>query len=265
MDDLNVTLIQSDVHWQSVDANLAMFEEKLWTAGKDTDLIVLPEMFNTGFTMQARQYAEPVNGKTHKWMMKMAEQFGSVIAGSLIVKEHALYYNRLLWVEPGGRTAYYDKRHLFRMSDEHNRFTRGRDLLTVRLKGWKIRPLICYDLRFPVWSRNKMIKDKEGASYDALVWVANWPASRIPVWDVLLTARAIENTAYCIGLNRVGTDGEGISYNGHSRICDFTGNVLTAAGDEEKIITCRIPSAPLLEYRENFPVHFDGDEFNVVN
>ncbi len=265
MDDLKVTLIQSDLHWQSIDANLAMFEEKLWSAAPDSDLVVLPEMFNTGFTMKAPEFAESVNGKSHRWMKKMAEQFNTAITGSLIIKDKNDFFNRLLWVMPDGYSTYYDKRHLFRMSDEQKRFTRGEKLLTMEIKGWKVRPFICYDLRFPVWTRNKIEAGEKKFAYDLSIFVSNWPAARIQAWETLLKTRAIENSSYCIGLNRTGVDGNDTSYNGHSMVCDFKGRSLTVFGEEEFMQSIAISYQRLGEYREKFPVHYDWDNYNIVN
>ena len=263
MDNLSVTLFQTGLHWQSIEANLAMLEEKLWDSGPETDLIILPEMFNTGFTMQAKEYAEPSNGKTHQWMLKMSRQFKAAITGSVITRENNDYFNRLLWVYPDGRTDYYDKRHLFRPGGEHGRFTQGRKILTVELKGWKIRPLVCYDLRFPVWSRNKTDHEKGALAFDLLVYSANWPAPRIEVWETLLRARAVENSSYCIGVSRTGVDGEKVSYNGHSMISDYRGRAIWHAGEEDVIYTTVLGRKELEQYRSQFPVHLDSDDFTL--
>ncbi len=264
MEDLRITLVQSGLHWQSIDANLAMFEEKLWNFSPAGGILVLPEMFNTGFSMQARELAETMNGKTHRWMKRMSEQFGVVITGSLIIKEKTNYFNRLIWTDPEGKTFYYDKRHLFRMSGEQKRFSSGNSLISLDFKGWKIRPFICYDLRFPVWTRNKMDDTREDFSYDIILFVANWPASRIQAWETLLKARAIENSSFCIGVNRTGSDGEGTLYNGHSLVLDYKGKTLFEAGEKEQIDTVILHWKDLQEYRQKFPVHYDGDDYNIV-
>ena len=264
MEDLKVTLCQSELHWQSIDANLAMFEEKLWALNPVSDIIVLPEMFNTGFTMQAHAFSEPMNGKTHRWMKKMAEQFKTIVTGSLIIKEKDNYYNRLIWVKKDGHSLFYDKRHLFRMSEEQNRFSAGRNIFIGEIKDWKIRPFICYDLRFPVWIRNKYQTEKNSFDYDVSIFVANWPASRIDVWSTLLKSRAIENSSYCIGLNRIGNDGLGTSYNGYSGVCDFKGNNIYSLGEDELFKTVTLSYEQLMEYRQKFPVQFDADNFNIV-
>ena len=221
MQDLSVTLIQADLHWQNPTANLAMLEEKIWEIVDKTDLIILPEMFTTGFTMEAPAYAEPMNFTTMKWMKQQAAQTGAVVTGSCIIKEKGHYFNRLLWVEPNGEVDTYDKRHLFRMAKEDETFTMGQTRIVKEWKGWRICPLICYDLRFPVWSRNEQLED--GMDYDLLLYVANWPAARISAWDTLLQARAIENLSYVVGVNRVGEDENGKTYNGHSLIVDQKG------------------------------------------
>ena len=265
MENLRVTLIQSDIHWQTIDANLAMFEEKLWSAKPSSDLIVLPEMFTTGFTMNAKQLAEPMSGKTFRWMKQMADQFRGVVTGSYIVFEKNKYFNRLIWMEPGGRFSFYDKRHLFRMSGENDHFSSGSSYFTADLKGWKIRPFICYDLRFPVWSRNKADKDDDKLDYDLIIFAANWPSSRINAWDTLLKARAIENSAYCLGVNRIGTDGEGIIYSGHSCVYNFKGENLITISEGELIQTVTLSMNDLKQYRKKFPVHIDADDYNLLS
>jgi omega-amidase len=265
MQDLTVSLVQSDIHWQSIDANLAMFEEKLWTSIPETDLIVLPEMFTTGFSMTARALAEPMNGKTWRWMRQMADQFNAVLTGSYIVCEKGDYFNRLIWMEPGGKFGFYDKRHLFRMSGEDRHFSSGSRFYTASLKGWNIRPFICYDLRFPVWTRNKVEKSSGKPGYDLILFSANWPASRINAWDTLLRARAIENSAYCLGVNRVGQDQEGIIYNGHSCIYNFKGENLMSVSESEIIHHVVLSASQLTLYREKFPVHFDADDYKLLS
>ncbi|HEX8040391.1 MAG TPA: nitrilase-related carbon-nitrogen hydrolase, partial [Chryseosolibacter sp.] len=206
MQDLKVTLIQSDLHWEDIEANLAMFEEKVWQIGNTTDVIVLPEMFTTGFTMAAQKLAEHMNMRTFKWMKQMADQTGALMLGSYIVRVHDKYFNRLLWMEPGGNFKTYDKRHLFRMAGENKVYSPGESLLIGTWKGWRICPLVCYDLRFPVWSRNRWDARNHRLNYDLLVYVANWPTTRIGAWDILLRARAIENLSYAVGVNRIGQD-----------------------------------------------------------
>ncbi|MBD0257717.1 MAG: nitrilase family protein, partial [Cytophagales bacterium] len=191
MNDLRVTLIQTALHWESPEANLAMLEEKLWLIGEPTDVVVLPEMFTTGFTMNAPALAEPMNLTAFKWLKGQAARTGAVVTGSYIVKENGRYFNRLVWMQPDGVYYVYDKRHLFRMAHEHDTYAAGRERLVVEWKGWRICPMVCYDLRFPVWSRNDA-----RAPYDLLLYVANWPGIRRSAWKTLLRARAIENLAY---------------------------------------------------------------------
>jgi predicted amidohydrolase len=262
MQDLNVSLIQSPLHWQDKQANLAMFEEKLWEIEEETDLIVLPEMFNTGFSMQAKKLAEPMNLHTFKWMRQMASQKKAVVSGSYIVNDKGQYFNRLIWMQPDGNYFTYDKRHLFRMANEHQYYSAGQKELIVTLKGWKIKPLICYDLRFPVWSRNKSNEQKE-LEYDLILFVANWPAVRINAWDTLLQARAIENLSYSLGLNRIGKDGNEIAYNGHSALYGPKGDALYFAADREEIQTVTLSGDELVSFREKFPAQLDADEFSI--
>ena len=260
--DLRITLVQTSVHWHSPEANLAMLEEKLWQLAEPTDLVVLPEMFTTGFTNAAAELAEPMNSRTFRWMKQMASQLQAVLLGSYIVREQHHFYNRLLWMEPDGSFAFYDKRHLFRMSDEHTVFSPGTDLLIKSWKGWRICPLICYDLRFPVWSRNRTNENGE-LLYDVLVYVANWPAARSQAWQTLLQARAIENASYVVGVNRVGTDGNQVVYDGGSAAIDFRGDLLFTEKDTEVITTQTLPMKELREFREKFPVQQDADDFSL--
>lgn len=255
MQDLKLTLIQSDIHWHQVEANLAMFEEKIWQIEESTDIIVLPEMFQTGFTMDT-SLSEPMNFTTFKWMKQMAAQQKAVVTGSYIVKEGDKVYNRLLWMQPDGEYYTYNKRHLFRMADEHNHFNDGQSKTIIEWKGWKICPLVCYDLRFPVWSRNVNLE------YDLLLYVANWPAARISAWDALLKARAIENVAYSAGLNRVGEDGKSIAYNGHTGVYSFKGEELLFSEDDS-ILNITLNKSELDRFREKFPAHLDADDFDI--
>lgn len=255
---LKTTIIQTNLHWEEPTANLAMLEEKIFGISEATDLIILPEMFNSGFTMNAAKVAEPMNLTTTRWMKQMAAQTGAVITGSFIVKEGRNYYNRLLWVEPNGEIDSYDKRHLFRMAKENDVFSEGNKRLVKNIKGWKVCPLICYDLRFPVWSRNVHL------DYDLLIYVANWPKVRMYPWDSLLVARAIENQSYVIGVNRVGEDGNGFPYSGNSAIIDFAGKVLVREIDNETIFHYTLEKTPLDEFRQKFPAYLDADGFILI-
>ncbi|WP_394996012.1 amidohydrolase [Emticicia sp.] len=255
---LKVTIIQTNLYWEEPTANLAMLEEKVFGISEATDLIILPEMFNSGFTMNAAKIAEPMNLTTTRWMKQMAAQTGAVITGSFIVKEGGNYYNRLLWVEPSGEVDFYDKRHLFRMAKENDVFSGGNKRLIKTIKGWKVCPLICYDLRFPVWSRNVHL------DYDLLIYVANWPKVRMYPWDSLLVARAIENQSYVVGVNRVGEDGNGFQYSGNSAVIDFTGKVFVREIDDEIISHHTLEKTPLDEFRQRFPAYLDADGFVLI-
>jgi omega-amidase len=263
MQDLKFTLIQSELHWEDPEANLSMFEEKIWQIGGSTDVIVLPEMFTTGFTMAAHKMAEHMNMRTFKWMKNMADQTGALILGSYIVTVHDRFYNRLLWMEPGGNFKTYDKRHLFRMANEHKIYSLGESLLVASWKGWRLCPLICYDLRFPVWSRNRWEATLKRPSYDVAVYVANWPTARIDAWDTLLKARAIENLSYVVGVNRVGQDGNGIEYNGHSAVISPKGEVIFSNEGVEAIRTLELSANSLSAFRDRFPAYLDADDFTI--
>ncbi|MCC5921590.1 MAG: amidohydrolase [Cyclobacteriaceae bacterium] len=261
MQDLSICLIQADLYWQNIEANLNTFEEKIWEIEEPADLIVLPEMFNTGFTMQPKGLGEPMNSRTFRWMKQMAAQTQAVITGSYIVQEKGEYYNRLIWMRPDGSFEQYDKRHLFRMAGEDEQYSAGGQRLIVELKGWKVCPLVCYDLRFPVWSRN--FSEQDDLPYDLLIYVANWPEPRVNAWDKLLEARAIENLCYVAAVNRVGVDGNEVPYCGSSAMIDFKGEVLFRVRDVESISRHEISAAALEAFREKFPAHLDQDRFRV--
>lgn len=256
MQDLTVTIIQSDLVWENVAANLAQFEQKINDINQPTDLILLPEMFTTGFTMESEKFAETIDGRTMQWMAQMAQNTKAVIAGSIIIKEKNKYYNRLIWMRPNCSYQSYDKRHLFAMGGEHEKFTAGNKRLIVELKGWKICPMVCYDLRFPAWARNT-------EDYDLLIYVANWPLPRIKHWQTLLTARAIENQSYTIGVNRIGTDNFGNYNSGHSAIIDPKGEVLFEKTHSAAIHTHKISKKYLAKVRESLPFLGDRDEFEI--
>lgn len=257
MQDLKITLIQTSLYWENPQANLAMLEEKIWGIREASDIIILPEMFTTGFSMNAGALAEPMNLTAFKWMKQMAAQTKAVVTGSVIIRERNLSYNRLLWIQPDGNFQTYDKRHLFRMAEEDKVYTPGRTRIFPEIKGWKILPLICYDLRFPVWSRNA------GNSYDLLIYVANWPATRWHAWNTLLKARAIENLSYVAGVNRTGEDGKGLAYAGDSAVLDFMGEDIYRFGEEEEIKTITLKYDPLREFRQKFPAFLDSDRFTI--
>lgn len=262
MQDLTITLLQSPLHWEDATANRAMFEEKIWQAGK-TDVIILPEMFTTGFSMEPARLAEPMNFHTTKWMHQMAVQTGALVLGSFIAREGDAYFNRLVWMEPDGSLKTYDKRHLFRMAEEHKAYEAGAAKLIGNWKGWKICPLVCYDLRFPVWSRNRYDQGIGQLDYDLLIYVANWPMARAVAWQTLLQARAIENHCYTAGVNRIGADGKGIVYGGDSAVCGPRGERLAWLEDREETLTITLSRNELNEHREKFPAWLDGDRFRL--
>jgi predicted amidohydrolase len=253
--DLTLTLIQEQIHWQQPEVNRRHFEALIAQAPA-SDLILLPEMFSTGFSLQSSQLAETMSGDSIHWMTRMAKESGAVVAGSLILEDAGHYYNRLIWMRPDGTFAFYDKRHLFRMADEHHHYTPGDERLVVTLNGWRICPLVCYDLRFPVWSRNT-------SNFDLLLYLANWPEKRRLHWQRLLPARAIENLCYVAGVNRVGEDGNGIAYSGDSVVISPQGEELLNAGSEAGLFSCQLNHAELASYREAFPAHLDADHFTL--
>ena len=259
MQDLKISLIQSPLHWENPSANLAMFEEKIWQIETNPDLIVLPEMFTTAFSMNAKELAEPMNLHSFKWMQAMAKQKKCVITGSIIIKDDGNYYNRLIWMREDGTFEFYDKRHLFGFAGENKHYNQGTKRIIVELKGWKILPLICYDLRFPVWARNL-----KSNPYDLVLYVANWPEPRVNAWTALLKARAIENASYSIGLNRIGTDGIGVHYTGQSAVYDYLGKEVLTAGSEEGLFNIELKKGDMMAYRKKFPVLNDQDEFKLL-
>lgn len=263
MQDIRTTIIQTDLHWQNASANISMLEEKIWEIGEPTDLIILPEMFSTGFSMESQKLAEPMNLTTFKWLKQMAEQTKAVITGSFIVKEDGKYYNRLVWMRPDGEYHTYDKRHLFRLAHEEEFYSPGTEKLIVEWQGWKICPLICYDLRFPVWCRNRRLSIEDEMDYDLLIFVANWPQARTEAWDTLLKARSIENQCYTIGVNIVGTDGNDVAYAGHSAIYDYKGKPVLSLGKGKKSESTLLKKRELLDFRSRFPVFLDADPFTV--
>ena len=263
MHNLKVTLVQTELHWENADANLAMFTQKLSGIEKgSTDLIVLPEMFSTGFSMNAKHLAEKENGKTIQWMAQQANNKNAVITGSIIFEEDGKYYNRLIWMRPDGTFEYYNKRHLFSMGNEHLHYSAGDKKIITELNGWKICPLVCYDLRFPVWSRNHFIRENATAiaEYDLLIYIANWPERRNHPWKTLLLARAIENQCYVAGLNRVGADGNNIIHSGDSAIINAKGEIIsTIPAHKNYISTIELNYNELINFRKEFPVGLDAD------
>jgi predicted amidohydrolase len=251
---LNITLVQTEIIWEDIAANLTMLDAKL-AAVSETDLIVLPEMFSTGFSMNT-SLAETMNGSAIQWMKKIAQEKSCVVTGSLMIEEENKFYNRLIWMRPDGSLENYDKRHLFSLSEEPKHYTAGNKLLVTELKGWKFLPLICFDLRFPVWSRNVH-------NYDAIIYVANWPQKRSLAWKTLLQARAIENQCYVIGLNRVGNDGNGIYHSGDSAIINAEGSYLYHKSDWEDISTITLDKSAMTTTRRKFPFLDEKDFFEI--
>ncbi|MDO8965363.1 amidohydrolase [Algoriphagus sp.] len=260
--EIRIALVQTDLHWEDKTANLAMLEEKIWGLKGNADLIILPEMFPTGFSMDASKLAEPMNLTVCKWMKQLAAQTQATLTGSAIISEGGKFFNRLLWVNPEGIVEHYDKRHLFRMAKEEETFSAGKKLPVFSLKGWKFCPQVCYDLRFPVWSRNGW--DQGNAGYDILFFVASWPASRVSAWDALLPARAIENLSFSIGVNRVGIDGKWITYNGHSAAYNFKGEKILDLAEKEEIQIVSFSANELEVYRSKFPAWRDADSFQIL-
>jgi omega-amidase len=261
MSSLTITLIQSQLHWEDCAANLAMFEKKIMGISERTELVVLPEMFSTGFSMQPKKLAEKMDGVTVSWMKLVARTKKIILTGSVIIEEEGHYFNRMLWVLPDGTLGHYDKRHRFAFAGEDQEYTPGHRRLVASVKGWKINLQVCYDLRFPVWSRQQ---PGETPEYDVLLYVANWPERRSHAWKTLLTARAIENQCYVIGVNRVGKDGNGIDYSGDSMVIDGLGAALYHKTGEEDIHTITLQKEPLQEIRQKFPFWKDADGFKII-
>jgi omega-amidase len=258
MSALRVSLVQQPLTWRHAEANRAHFEALLLPLAGESDLIVLPETFTTGFSMQVEGIGEPAGGATAQWLERLSTRLNAAITGSVITREGARHYNRLLWASPGEQLRHYDKRHLFRMGREHEHFTAGRAAWSAPWRGLTICPLVCYDLRFPVFSRRRAQLD-----YDVLIYVANWPAARADAWRQLLRARAIENQAYVVGVNRVGPDGQGVAHAGDSAAIDFLGRTLAEAGDAAAVVSVELDPAALAAYRERFPAHLDADRFTL--
>jgi predicted amidohydrolase len=255
-DQIRITTVQADLRWEDAAANLAQFESKLAGLAGATDVVVLPEMFTTGFSMDAPRLAEPMDGRTMRWLAAQAAGTGAVVAGSFIATEGGRYFNRLVWMRPDGRFELYDKRHLFTLAGEHETYTAGKSKLVTEWQGWRICPLICYDLRFPVWSRNT-------DGYDLLLYVANWPERRSHHWKQLLVARAIENQACVVGVNRCGTDGAGLHYTGDTSVIDHSGNLLHQATGAPDVYTATLSLKMLREYRRSLRFLEDKDDFEI--
>ncbi|MES2278717.1 MAG: amidohydrolase [Bacteroidota bacterium] len=258
MDNLKITTFQGYLFWENIDKNLQNITLRLGSIREKTDLIILPEMFNTGFTMDAERLAETMEGKTMQWMRDIAVKYNCTVTGTLIIKEDGKFYNRLIWMSPDGSFQHYDKRHLFAMGKEDLTYTAGTKKLIVELNGWKICPVICYDLRFPVWLRNV------DEAYDMLIVVANWPEKRALHWRTLIPARAVENQCYVIGVNRVGHDGNEVYHSGDSTCISPNADVVYYKRDEEDVYTFTIHPDELKRVRRAMPFLRDADRFKIL-
>ncbi len=254
---MRITLVQSDIHWENPGANLAKFEKIIRELKGKTEIVLLSEMFSTGFSMKAHHLAEDMNGNTVRWMKNLARENALAVAGSIIVIEDGKFYNRFLFVEPGGNIHYYDKRHLFRMSGENEQFSQGDRRVVVEYEGFRFLLQTCYDLRFPVFMRSK-------GDYDVILVVASWPESRVDIWKKLIYARAIENLCYIVALNRVGADGLGYNHSGESTACDYRGRELAKCQpNKEEIITVTLSKPELDEFHDSYPAMKDWDDFEL--
>jgi predicted amidohydrolase len=266
MSSLTITTIQTNLTWQNKQANLDLLEQKINSIKGHKELVVLPEMFSTGFSMQPAVFAETMDGETVNWMKRIAAEKKIILTGSIIIKVGEKFYNRLIWMLPNGQYGQYDKRHLFAYGGEDKHYTAGSKRLIASVKGWKINLQICYDLRFPVWARQTptMEPDTEEGLYDLLLYVANWPQKRSHAWNTLLHARAIENQCFVVGVNRVGTDGNGLVHNGDSLVINPLGQTLYHVADLEDVHTITIQKSDVMEVRNQFPFWKDADEFRIL-
>ncbi|MEO6366139.1 MAG: amidohydrolase [Luteimonas sp.] len=265
MTDLRVSLVQGATLWRDPAGNRRYYADLMAPLHGITDLVLLPETFTSGFSNDAIDDAETMEGPTVAWIKSQAEQLDAAVCGSVQLRSDGGVFNRLLFATPGGGLHTYDKRHLFRFAKEHERYAAGSERLTVEWRGWRICPLVCYDLRFPVFSRNRHdVERKSQLDYDLLLYVANWPSARAYPWKTLLRARAIENLCFVAGLNRVGTDGNGLHYAGDSAVIDFLGKPISECTDEEVIVTTTLQGAELAAHRERFPAMLDGDRFTLA-
>ena len=260
MSTLSFSIIQTNLFWEDKGANLTHLEQKIMGIGSFTEIIVLPEMFSTGFSMQPEIHAETMDGPTIDWMRRLSETKKAIITGSLIIKEEDKFYNRLIWMLPNGELGYYDKRHLFAFAGEDQHYTAGNKRLIASVKGWKINLQICYDLRFPVWARQTKGTESE---YDVLLYIANWPEKRNHAWKTLLTARAIENQCVTIGVNRVGLDGNNNAHSGDSLIVGPLGEVLYHCAYKEDVFTITLQKEEITNARSQFPFWKDADFFHI--
>lgn len=262
MNDLRISLVQSDTRWHDPAANRALYGELVRTVAGRSDLVVLPETLTSGFTNETLGNAEGPDGESVRWFRALAMETGAVLTGSMVTRDGDRYYNRLYWMRPDGSHASYDKRHLFRYAGEHLRYAAGGERLVVELGGWKVCPLVCYDLRFPVYLRNRW-DARRGFDYDLLLFVANWPSPRHHAWQTLLRARAIENLCYAAGVNRTGVDGNQLQYLGGSVVLGPLGLPLVECGDQTQVVTTTLSAAALAAHRERFPFQLDADDFSL--
>lgn len=260
---LRVSLVQGATLWHDAAGNRDYYGALVRSLAGQTDLVVLPETFLSGFTNETLHNAEAMDGPGMQWLAQLAAEVDGVVTGSLVIGHADKCVNRLVWMRPDGSFEIYDKRHLFRMADEHERYAGGNDRLLVELNGWRILPQVCYDLRFPVWLRNRYDRVAKHFDYDLSIFVANWPAPRRQPWRTLLRARAIENLSYVVGVNRVGSDGNNISYAGDSAVIDFVGEPLVELGVQEQVVTVTLDPAALATHRQRFPAWMDADEFSL--
>jgi len=263
MSSLSFTLVQTQLHWEDKDANLQMLEQKINAIKQPTHVVVLPEMFSTGFSMKPEQLAETMDGPTLQWMKNVAATKKVILTGSVIIEENGNYYNRLVWMLPNGQYGYYDKRHLFAYGEEDKHYASGSKRLIASVNGWKVNLMVCYDLRFPVWARQQFDEDRN-FEYDVLIYVANWPERRNTAWKSLLRARAIENQCYVIGVNRVGNDGSDIYHSGDSTVIDPLGEILYEKAHDEDIFTIQLNKDQLHSIRKKFQFWRDADDFEIL-
>lgn len=264
MQDLRISLVQGATRWHDPAGNREYYGDLIKPLAGNTDLVILPETFTSGFSNDAVEKAEGMDGPTVAWIREQAGLLGAAVTGSVQLQTADGVFNRLLWATPDGGLQYYDKRHLFRYAGEHKRYAAGKDRLTVEWKGWRINPLVCYDLRFPVYSRNRYDVERAGQlDFDLQLFVANWPSVRAYAWKTLLRARAIENLCYVAAVNRVGTDGNRLEYSGDSAVIDFMGQPLVETHIDEGVVSTVISAPALAAHRERFPAMLDGDRFTI--
>jgi omega-amidase len=256
MKDLTISLVQTELIWQQAEANCEHITKMLIDENSQSDLIILPEMFNSGFTLDATKVAESMTGDTVAWMKQLSADQNAAVTGSLVIRDNGINYNRMVIAYPDGQCQWYDKKHLFRMANEHQRYGSGDERVIIKWRDWRIALYVCYDLRFPVWCRNQN-------DTDLMLFVASWPAARAFPWQTLLRARAMENLCYVCGVNRIGTDANDILYQGDSGVIDMAGGDVTQLGDADNIETVTLSAKALLSFRESFPAHLDADIFSV--